>query len=533
MLRVNNVNISILHSHGDLQKKLAQILGVKEREILSFRIRRQSVDARKKQDIMYSYQVDVQVQEEGRLLKKHGKNPHITKAEEPDYRIVCTGERPLSHRPVVLGFGPAGIFAALSLAMAGFRPLVIERGEDVDARSRSVEAFWTTGILNRESNVSFGEGGAGTFSDGKLNTLVKDSSGRNTFVLETLVRHGADEEILYHHKPHVGTDRLKGIVKSIRREIIALGGELRFCTCMKDIAVEDGRLQGIYLADGSFVPAEILILANGHSARDTFRFLHEKGVAMEAKSFAVGLRMIHSQERIDRAQYGDLFYRQLSPAPYKLSHTTASGRGVYSFCMCPGGYVVDASTTEGEMAVNGMSYHDRDSGSANAAIIVTVGKEDFYRECGREDALAGLAFQEKLEGQAYRCGQGRIPVQLYGDFKEGRISAGFGEVVPRIKGRYCFADLHEALPSYIAEALKEAIPVFDKKIEGFADKDAILLGVESRTSSPVRIPRDEQMQANIRGIFPCGEGAGYAGGITSAAMDGLKVAECINKSYKC
>lgn len=526
------MSISILHSQSDLTKKIAHTLKIKEEDIKAYKIRRQSLDARKKQDILYSYNIDVELENEDKVLKKNASNKQIQKAADVIYSIKVSGDEFLEERLVVVGFGPAGIFAALALAKAGFKPLVIERGEDVDNRSISVERFWKTGILNEESNVSFGEGGAGTFSDGKLNTMVKDTSGRNTFVLETFVKHGADERILYDYKPHIGTDKLKEVVKSIREEIIALGGEIRFNTCMKSIVFNEAGLCGIELRNGELIKTGLAVLACGHSARDVFTMLKEKNVHMEAKNFAVGLRMIHSQEMIDKAQYGEKYFKQLSPAPYKLTYTTKSGRGVYSFCMCPGGYVVNASNYENKLAVNGMSYNDRSSTTANSAIIVTVNMDDFQKETGTNDILAGVAFQEKLEKLAYEAGQAKIPVQLYRDFVKGKISEGFGEVEANIKGEHTFTDINEILPEYITDAIKEAIPEFDKKIKGFACDDAILLAVESRTSSPVRIKRDEELRSHIKGLYPCGEGAGYAGGITSAAMDGLKVAEAICKKYK-
>ena len=531
MLRLNNLNISILHNKSELSKKIAHILNIKENEIISYKIRRQSVDARKKEDILYSYNIDVEVKDENKILKKSFKNNNISKSKDIIYKIECTGDKKIKYRPVIVGFGPAGIFAALSLARAGLKPIVIERGEDVDSRTETVEEFWTSGKLNEESNVSFGEGGAGTFSDGKLNTLVKDSTGRNTFVLETLVKHGADEKILYDYKPHVGTDKLKDVVKSIREEIKSLGADIRFNTCMKEILYEDNKIEAIRLSNGEIIKTDILILACGHSARDTFYMLNEKKVDIEAKSFAVGLRVIHSQEMIDKSQFGEKFYRQLSPAPYKLSYTTKDGRGVYSFCMCPGGYVVNASSLNGKMVVNGMSYNDRASSSANSAIIVTVDKKDFEKYTGKEGVLAGLYFQEMLEKKVFDLGNSKIPVQLYGDFIKDQSSKAFGKVKPDIKGLYTFANINEVLPEYISSSIKEAMPEFDKKISGFAGEDTILLAIESRTSSPIKIIRDENMQANIRGLFPCGEGAGYAGGITSAAMDGLKVAEFITKTY--
>ena len=402
-----------------------------------------------------------------------------------------------------------------------------------------MERFWKEGTLDPESNVSFGEGGAGTFSDGKLNTMVKDPVGRNTAVLQTFVKYGADPEILWQQKPHVGTDMLVGIVSGIRKEIERLGGEVRFRTRVEHLVTEGGlpaeggqmsegiRVAGVRLSGGTEIPCSVLVAATGHSARDTFRNFLSDGVQMEAKAFAVGVRVQHPQHLIDLSQYGEKEAEFLSPAPYKLTAKSRDGRGVYTFCMCPGGYVVNASSEEGMTAVNGMSYHDRASGNANSALIVTVTPEDF----GGDGPLAGIAYQRKLEERAFRAGKGKIPVQLYGDFREGKVSEAFGGVQPKFRGDTSFADLNEVLGPEVSEAVKDGMEQFGRKIKGFDRPDAVLAGVESRTSSPVRIPRDEHCEAEIAGFYPCGEGAGYAGGITSAAMDGLRVAEQIIAKY--
>ncbi len=415
------------------------------------------------------------------------------------------------------------------LARHGYRPLVLERGGPVQERTKKVQAFWETGKLDPACNVQFGEGGAGTFSDGKLNTLVKDPVGRNRKVLELFVEFGADPRICYVNKPHIGTDVLCRIVESMREEILRLGGQVRFYSQVTDLQVEEGRLAGLVVNGEETIPAEAAILAIGHSARDTFAVLKARQVPMEAKAFAVGLRILHPQAMVDMAQYkGDReAARLLGAASYKLTHTCGSGRGVYSFCMCPGGFVVNASSEEGRLAVNGMSYHARDGEDANSALIVTVTPKDF----GGEGPLAGIAFQRRLEELAYKAGKGKIPVQLYGDFKEGRLSTGFGQVRPQFRGETAFADLRQILPVPVTEALLEGIDRFGQIIRGFDRPDAILAGVESRTSSPVRICRDDHLESRIKGLFPCGEGAGYAGGITSAAMDGLRVAEEIARRY--
>ena len=468
--------------------------------------------------------------EEKLVRKLRGRD--VSVQDSLGYRLPEPGTQELARPPVVIGTGPAGLFCGLLLARKGYRPILLERGEDVDARTRRVAEFWENGSLCPDSNVQFGEGGAGTFSDGKLNTLVKDPSGRNKEVLRILVEFGADPSILYVNKPHIGTDVLSRIVKAMREEIVGLGGQVRFLSRVTDFIVEQGRLMAVMVNGNERIDTEVAVPAIGHSARDTFEVLLERGIPMEAKAFAVGLRVQHPQVLINRSQYGMEECGELGPASYKVTKQTAGGRGVYSFCMCPGGYVVNASSEPGRLAVNGMSYHDRAGENANSALIVTVTPEDFpAAEAGRE-ALAGVEFQRKLEEDAFCLGAGRIPVQLYGDFKENRISSGFGEVKPAFKGRYCFANLREMLPEPISRALLEGMEGFGRMIKGFDRPDAIFAGIESRTSSPVRIPRDSGLESEVKGIFPCGEGAGYAGGITSAAMDGIRTSEEIIRRYR-
>ena len=403
--------------------------------------------------------------------------------------------------------------------------MIIERGEDVENRLKTVEKFWETGELKKESNVQFGEGGAGTFSDGKLNTLVKDTKGRNQKVLKIFVKFGAPEEILYQQKPHLGTDMLIGIVKNMRNYIKNAGGEFCFSSKMTDIQIENGKVSAITVNDTEKVKTDCLVLAIGHSARDTFTLLKDKNLPMEAKAFAVGLRAEHPQTLINLYQYGQESSPYLGAASYKLTHKCKNNRGVYSFCMCPGGFVVNASSEEKRLAVNGMSYQNRGSANANSALIVTVTPEDFPGT----DVLRGMDFQRRLEEKAYALGKGSIPLQLYGDFTENKTSEAFGSVLPCMKGKYTFANLRELLPEELNAALIEGIEAFEKIIPGFSRKDAVLSGIESRTSSPIRILRNEAFESAICGIYPCGEGAGYAGGITSAAMDGLKVGEAIMK----
>ncbi len=532
MIRIHQVTLPITHTYEDLRIRTAKLLRIPDSQIKALRIVRQSVDARKKKEISFSYVLDVEAGQEGQegQIVKRAKNPNVSISREKPYQFPLTGQEKLTSPPVIVGSGPAGLFCGLMLARHGYAPLILERGGPVEDRERAVKDFWEKGELNPESNVQFGEGGAGTFSDGKLNTLVKDPSGRNRKVLETFVEFGADPSVCYASKPHIGTDVLGQVVKGMRQEIIRLGGEVRFYSQVRDIRIKAGRVRGVALKEGEEIDAQALILAIGHSARDTFALLQSRQVPMEAKAFAVGLRIQHPQSMVDEAQCGAWAAKILGAASYKLTHSCANGRGVYSFCMCPGGFVVNASSEEGRLAVNGMSYHARDGENANSALIVTVTPDDFGS--GGEGALRGVAFQRRLEEAAFKAGAGRIPVQLYGDFKENRLSLRYGQVRPQFKGEARFANLQEILPGAVCISLLEGIERFGKVIPGFSREDAVLAGVESRTSSPVRICRDEHLESQIGGLFPCGEGAGYAGGITSAAMDGIRVAEEIARRYK-
>ncbi len=516
-----------------IKRYIEKKLKIKQSDIKEFTVLKKSVDARKKEQIFFIYQVDFFTENEKKVLSRYKKNDVTIKSEKKKTDIEkceVAAEKDTSEKIVIAGFGPAGLFAAYELALSGYKPLIIERGLDVDSRKKSVEHFWKTGELDTESNVSFGEGGAGTFSDGKLNTMVKDKFGYNRRVLETFVKFGAPAEILYLQKPHIGTDKLADVVKNIRLEIERLGGEVRFGVRLDSLNIKNTgngdskKLESINVTDRFLGKAEViecdrLILAIGHSARDTFLSLDESGVMMQPKSFAIGVRVEHSQEMIGKNQYGEL-YKALPTADYKLTHQTKDGRGVYSFCMCPGGYVVNASSEKGMLAVNGMSDYLRDGINANSAIVVTVGVEDF----DGTDALAGMRFQRKWEKKAFDAAGGKIPVQLFGDFKKNVVSKEFGNVRPQTKGETAFANVREILPGEVADSIEEGITAFEKKINGYSRDDTLLLGIESRTSSPVKIVRDDTMQSNIKGLYPCGEGAGYAGGITSAAMDGIKTA---------
>lgn len=520
----------------ELKRTLAGKLHISENDLRNIRIERKSVDARKKPELYFNYSVVFSCRDEKELLRRNQRDHNLKEYHpQPDLmETIHNNFTKTDETTVIIGSGPAGLFCGYFLALCGRKPVIIERGAPMWERVGSVERFWKEGILDSETNVSFGEGGAGTFSDGKLNTGVKDKTGKKKFILDTFVEHGAPEEIRYLAKPHIGTDELREVMISMREKITEMGGTYLFHTKFTGFVSERAQHSASDEKERQIVAVETVdrqgnkkriacdrcVLAIGHSARDTFTGIHEAGIAMEAKPFAVGVRVEHSQKWLNERQYGRNDDR-LPAADYKLTGKTSDGRGVYSFCMCPGGYVVNASTEEGGTVVNGMSNHARDAKNANSAIVVTVDEKDF----GSEDVLAGVEFQRKLEQNTFRAGGGNIPVQRFGDFLNGVPTTELGEFEPCVKGKFVLSDVKKILPSYISNGIIEGMRQFGTKMKGFDGQDTLLLGTETRTSSPVRILRDRNFQSeSIGGVYPCGEGAGYAGGIMSAAMDGLRVA---------
>ncbi|AQS58857.1 NAD(P)/FAD-dependent oxidoreductase [Desulforamulus ferrireducens] len=529
MIRVSGIKLSINQDETELKNAILEKLRLPAKDLIQYKVFKRSVDARKSDNIYFIYAVDVEVANEAKVLKKFAKDKDVVPSPNLTYQFVKTGQQPLKHRPIVVGSGPAGLFAALLLAMMGYRPLLLERGADVDQRTQAVQKFWQTGQLDPECNVQFGEGGAGTFSDGKLTTLIRDLRCRK--VLEELVAAGAPEEILYSHKPHVGTDILRVVVKNIRQRIIALGGEVRFQAKVTEIMVEQGQVTGVMVNDSEPIPTNVVILAIGHSARDTFEMLHRLGVQITPKAFSIGVRIEHPQQIIDEAQYKKFAgHPKLGPAEYKLAYHSPNGRSAYTFCMCPGGMVVAAASESGGVVTNGMSEHARNAENANSALLVGVTPADF----ASDHPLAGVEFQRQWEQKAFALGGGNYhaPAQLVGDFLADRPSQSLGQVAPSYRPAVKLAELKECLPYYVTETLREAIVEFDKKLKGFAHPEAVLTGVETRSSSPIRMERNEQRESNISGLYPAGEGAGYAGGIISAAVDGLKVAEAVAEKFK-
>jgi uncharacterized protein len=531
MLRLTELKLPLDHPPEALRAAILKRLELADEALISFSIFKRSYDARKKHALLLVYAIDVEVKSEAALLKKFRNDHNLATTPDMEYRFVGHAPEHLSDRPIVVGFGPCGIFAALVLAQMGFRPIVLERGKAVRERTQDTWGLWRKHVLNPESNVQFGEGGAGTFSDGKLYSQIKDPRHLGRKVLTEFVKAGAPAEILYVSKPHIGTFRLVGMVETMRHEIEKLGGEIRFQQRVTDVLIEEGSsgksIRGVTLASGETLASRHVILALGHSARDTFEKLHARGVYMEAKPFSIGFRIEHPQSLIDKARLGpNAGNPQLGAADYKLVHHAKNGRAVYSFCMCPGGTVVAAASEPGRVVTNGMSQYSRNERNANAGIVVGITPADFPGD----DPLAGIELQRKLEARAFELGGGNYdaPVQRVGDFLAGKPSTQLGSVEPSYKPGVHLTDLASALPDYAIEAIREALPAFDRQIKGFAMEDAVLTGVETRTSSPLRITRGDDFQSlNVRGLYPAGEGAGYAGGILSAGVDGIKVAEAV------
>ncbi|MEZ9953780.1 NAD(P)/FAD-dependent oxidoreductase [Vibrio splendidus] len=527
MIRLTEIKLPLDHEESAIQDAIEAKLGINADQVLSFNIFKRGYDARKKSKILLIYTLDVLVENEAELLEQFISDPHVKVTPDMEYKFVAKAVENQTERPVVIGFGPCGLFAGLVLAQMGFNPIIVERGKEVRERTKDTFGFWRKRTLNTESNVQFGEGGAGTFSDGKLYSQVKDPKHYGRKVIEEFVAAGAPEEILYVSKPHIGTFKLVTMIEKMRASIIELGGEIRFSTRVDDVHMEDGQITGLTLSNGEEIKTRHVVLAVGHSARDTFEMLYERGVYMEAKPFSVGFRIEHKQAMIDEARFGKNAGNPiLGAADYKLVHHCKNGRTVYSFCMCPGGTVVAATSEEGRVVTNGMSQYSRAERNANSAIVVGIDPERDYPG----DALAGIRLQRELESAAYVLGGENYdaPAQKIGDFLKGRDPSEIGEVKPSFTPGIHLTDISKALPDFAIEAIREAIPAFEKKIKGFSTPDGLLTGVETRTSSPVCIKRGKDYQSiNLKGFFPAGEGAGYAGGILSAGIDGIKAAEAL------
>ena len=528
MLRLTEIRLPLDHSPDELRSTILDRLQINADALIDFSVARRGYDARKRNAIVVVYTLDVEVADEAELLQKFSDDRHIKLSPDTEYKFVAKAPESLKTRPVIIGTGPCGFMAGLLLAQMGFKPLILERGQAVRQRTKDTWGLWRDHKLNPESNVQFGEGGAGTFSDGKLHTQIKDPRFLGVKVLREFVKAGAPEEILYISKPHIGTFRLVSMVEKIREEIVSLGGEFRFDSRVTDIDIDDGQVRAVVLDSGERIKSDHVVLAIGHSARDTFDMLFQRGVYIEAKPFSIGFRVEHPQSVIDQSRYGKFAgHADLGAADYKLVHHCKNGRSVYSFCMCPGGTVVAATSEEGCVVTNGMSQYSRNERNANSGIVVGITPEDFPDD----NPLAGIELQRELESRAFVLGGSNYdaPAQLLGDFLKGQPSTELGSVQPSYTPGVHLTDLSTALPDYAIEAIREALPAFERKIKGFTMNDAVLTGAETRTSSPVRIKRnrDDCQSINTKGLYPAGEGAGYAGGILSAAVDGIEVAEAV------
>ncbi len=526
IIRIEEISLTLDQSEDNLTAKIAVILGIPEKDIITYKVIKKAIDSRKKSNIIFNYSVNVVV-ENPEKIKEWNTRHRVRFVEDFIYEIKKV-ELDIDKRPIVVGTGPCGLFAAYVLATAGLKPLVIERGADIDSRAKIVDNFSKTRELNTQTNIQFGEGGAGTFSDGKLYTLVNNP--RSSYIFSELIKAGAPEEIAYSASPHIGTDKLRSVIKNIRKKIIKLGGEVRFNTCLTDLEIKDNKVVKVVLNNKEKISADIVIMATGHSARDTYQMLFDRKVEIKSKAFSIGVRIEHEAEMINKSQYGSYYnHKKLGTAKYKLVQHIEGERSAYTFCMCPGGYVMGATSEENAVVTNGMSEYAQDNKNSNSALLVPVSPDDFVSD----HPLAGIEFQRKWEQKAFEVGgkNYNAPAQLVGDFLNNQPSTKIGKIKPSYRPGITLSSLDECLPEFVINTLRKAIPLMDRKIKGFASPEAVLTGVETRTSSPVRLFRDDNLESNIHGLYPAGEGAGYAGGIVSSALDGLAIAETVIDKY--